>query len=212
MNKVSQIQTSTTILGIPTSLPIFVSPAALARLGHPDGEVGITRGVAPEGIVQGVSINASCSLNEITDARSTHFSPSSVSHSTSTPGQTHSSVAPATATQNPDSSSSQQPLIFQIYLNKQRDLSESLLQKVESMGFRALMVTVDAAVAGNRELDRRAKDEGKFTGPAQYGTGTEEAGKKVQGVAQAISGYQDPDVCCEFPYHKLSVCKIDLFL
>ncbi|CCO26807.1 hypothetical protein BN14_00838 [Rhizoctonia solani AG-1 IB] len=167
MNKVSQIQTSTTILGIPTSLPIFVSPAALARLGHPDGEVGITRGVAPEGIVQGVSINASCSLNEITDARSTGFSPSSVSHSTSTPGQTHSSVAPATATQNPDSSSSQQPLIFQIYLNKQRDLSESLLQKVESMGFRALMVTVDAAVAGNRELDRRAKDEGKFTGPAQ---------------------------------------------
>ncbi|CAE6512738.1 unnamed protein product [Rhizoctonia solani] len=194
MNKVSQIQTSTTILGIPTSLPIFVSPAALARLGHPDGEVGITRGVADEGIIQGVSINASCSLGEITDARSNDFSPSSPTRSSSTPGQTHSSTAPATATQNPDSSS-QQPLIFQIYLNKQRDLSESLLQKVETMGFRALMVTVDAAVAGNRELDRRVKDEGKFTGPAQYGTGTGEAGKKTQGVAQAISGYQDPDVC-----------------
>ncbi|KAF8760906.1 FMN-dependent dehydrogenase [Rhizoctonia solani] len=78
MNKVSEIQTSTTILGIPTSLPIFVSPAALARLGHPDGEVGITRGVASEGIIQGVSINASCSLNEINDARSTDFSPSSL--------------------------------------------------------------------------------------------------------------------------------------
>ncbi|CAE6407514.1 unnamed protein product [Rhizoctonia solani] len=194
MNKVSQIQTSTTILGIPTSLPIFVSPAALARLGHPDGEVSITRGVASEGVVQGVSINASCSLNEIIAARSTDFSPSSLTHSTSTPGQTRSSAAPATAIQNPDSPS-QQPLIFQIYLNKQRDLSESLLQKVEAMGFRALMVTVDAAVAGNRELDRRAKDEGKFTGPAQYGTGTGEAGKKTQGVAQAISGYQDPDVC-----------------
>ncbi|KEP55095.1 L-mandelate dehydrogenase [Rhizoctonia solani 123E] len=194
MNKVSQLQTSTTILGIPTSLPIFVSPAALARLGHPDGEVSITRGVASEGIIQGVSINASCSLGEITDARCTDFSPSSLTSPSSTPGQTHSSNAPATATQNPDSSS-QQPLIFQIYLNKQRDLSESLLQKVESMGFRALMVTVDAAVAGNRELDRRAKDEGKFTGPAQYGTGTGEAGKKTQGVAQAISGYQDPDVC-----------------
>ncbi|CAE6497016.1 unnamed protein product [Rhizoctonia solani] len=194
MNKVSQIQTSTTILGIPTSLPIFVSPAALARLGHPDGEVGITRGVASEGIIQGVSINASCSLGEITDARSTDFSPSSSTNSTSTPSQTHSSTAPVTATQNPDSSS-QQPLIFQIYLNKQRDLSESLLKKVEAMGFRALMVTVDAAVSGNRELDRRAKDEGKFTGPAQYGTGTGEAGKKTQGVAQAISGYQDPDVC-----------------
>ncbi|KAH7345088.1 FMN-dependent dehydrogenase-domain-containing protein [Rhizoctonia solani] len=194
MNKVSQIQTSTTILGIPTSIPIFVSPAALARLGHPDGEVGITRGVASEGVIQGVSINASCSLGEITDARSNDFSPSSLTSSSSTSAQTHSSTAPVTATQNPDSSS-QQPLIFQIYLNKQRDLSESLLKKVETMGFRALMVTVDAAVSGNRELDRRAKDEGKFTGPAQYGTGTGEAGKKTQGVAQAISGYQDPDVC-----------------
>ncbi|KDN50276.1 hypothetical protein RSAG8_01612, partial [Rhizoctonia solani AG-8 WAC10335] len=135
-----------------------------------------------------------CSLGEITDARSTDFSPSSITNPTSTPGQTHSSNTPATATQNPDSPS-QQPLIFQIYLNKQRDLSESLLQKVEAMGFRALMVTVDAAVSGNRELDRRAKDEGKFAGPAQYGTGTGEAGKKTQGVAQAISGYQDPDVC-----------------
>ncbi|KAJ1311535.1 hypothetical protein OPQ81_010019 [Rhizoctonia solani] len=194
MNKVSQIQTSTTILGIPTSLPIFVSPAALARLGHPDGEVAITRGVASEGIIQGISINASCSLGEITDARSNNFSPSASTHSASTPSQTHSSTAPVTSTQNPDSAS-QQPLIFQIYLNKQRDLSESLLQKVEAMGFRALMVTVDAAVSGNRELDRRAKDQGKFTGPAQYGTGTGEAGKKTQGVAQAISGYQDPDVC-----------------
>jgi len=28
------------------------------------------------------------------------------------------------------------------------------------MGFRALMVTVDAAVGGNRELDKRAKEVG----------------------------------------------------
>jgi L-lactate dehydrogenase (cytochrome) len=181
MNRVSECQTSTTILGIPTSLPIFVSPAALARLGHPQGEVGITRGVAPEGIIQGISINASCSLDEITDARSTDFSPSSPS----------------------SPSKSTQPLIFQIYLNKQRDLSESLLRKVESMGFRALMVTVDAAVAGNRELDRRAKEleagPSTFSGPAQYGAKPAN-GTKSQGVAQAISGYQDPDVCCEWVF------------
>ncbi|KAG8740090.1 Cytochrome b2, mitochondrial precursor [Ceratobasidium sp. 414] len=178
MNKVSHVQTSTTILGIPTSLPIFVSPAALARLGHPQGEVGITRGVASEGVIQGISINASCSLQEITDARSTDFSPP--------PSQTHPPLAEGDKTQ---------PLIFQIYLNKQRDLSESLLRKVEAMGFRALMVTVDAAVGGNRELDRRAKqpDSSSF-GPAQYGARPSN-GTKSQGVAQAISGYQDPDVC-----------------
>ncbi|KAG8681386.1 Cytochrome b2, mitochondrial precursor [Ceratobasidium sp. 394] len=197
MNKVSQVQTSTTILGIPTSLPIFVSPAALARLGHPQGEVGITRGVASEGIIQGISINASCSLQEITDARSTDFSPSSSTTSFSSPSQTHSSPnAPLTHTENHGQDENKtQPLIFQIYLNKQRDLSESLLRKVEAMGFRALMVTVDAAVGGNRELDRRAKqpDSSSF-GPAQYGARPSN-GTKSQGVAQAISGYQDPDVC-----------------
>lgn len=59
------------------------------------------------------------------------------------------------------------------------------------------MVTVDAAVGGNRELDKRAKEAGSFAGPAQYGAKPSN-GKKSQGVAQAISGYQDPDVCCEF--------------
>ncbi|KAG9074236.1 Cytochrome b2, mitochondrial precursor, partial [Ceratobasidium sp. 370] len=195
----SRVQTSTTILGIPTSLPIFVSPAALARLGHPQGEVGITRGVASEGIIQGISINASCSLQEITDARSTDFSPSASTTPLSSPRQTHSSPnAPLTQTENhgAERDDKTQPLIFQIYLNKQRDLSESLLRKVEAMGFRALMVTVDAAVGGNRELDRRAKqpDSSSFGGPAQYGARPSN-GTKSQGVAQAISGYQDPDVC-----------------
>lgn len=62
------------------------------------------------------------------------------------------------------------------------------------------MVTVDAAVGGNRELDKRAKEigSGSFAGPAQYGAKPAN-GKKSQGVAQAISGYQDPDVCCEIP-------------
>ncbi|QRV75975.1 FMN-dependent alpha-hydroxy acid dehydrogenase [Ceratobasidium sp. AG-Ba] len=197
MNKVSSIQTSTTILGIPTSLPIFVSPAALARLGHPQGEVGITRGVASEGIIQGISINASCSLQEITDARTTDFSPSASTAPLGSPSQTHSSSnAPPTRTENGQQHDDKtQPLIFQIYLNKQRELSESLLRKVESMGFRALMVTVDAAVAGNRELDRRAKQpESSSFGPAQYGAKPSN-GNNSQGVAQAISGYQDPDVC-----------------
>ncbi|KAG9118400.1 Cytochrome b2, mitochondrial precursor [Ceratobasidium sp. 392] len=217
MNKVSNVQTSTTILGIPTSLPIFVSPAALARLGHPQGEVGITRGVASEGIIQGISINASCSLQEITDARSTDFSPSASTASLSSPSQAHSSPnAPLTTTQrdHDEQDDKTQPLIFQIYLNKQRDLSESLLRKVESMGFRALMVTVDAAVGGNRELDRRAKQpEGpsSFNGPAQYGAKPSN-GTKSQGVAQAISGYQDPDVCWADIAWIRSITKLPLVL
>lgn len=47
--------TETTFVGIPTALPIFISPAAMAKLGHPLGEVNMTRAAAECGIVQSVS-------------------------------------------------------------------------------------------------------------------------------------------------------------
>lgn len=42
------------MLGLPTTLPIWIAPAALARLGHPDGEMNLTRAAGAEGILQGV--------------------------------------------------------------------------------------------------------------------------------------------------------------
>ncbi|GAA5823170.1 hypothetical protein JCM3770_005567 [Rhodotorula araucariae] len=65
LRKMRHIDTNTTFLGIPTPLPIFVAPAGLARLGHPDGEQNIVRGVAPHNILQVVSSGASCSIDEI---------------------------------------------------------------------------------------------------------------------------------------------------
>ena len=44
------------ILGCSTSGPFFVSPCAMARLAHPDGELAIARGCAAEDIIQIVSI------------------------------------------------------------------------------------------------------------------------------------------------------------
>jgi L-lactate dehydrogenase (cytochrome) len=40
------------ILGFKTNAPFFVSPAAMARLAHPDGELAIARGCAKEGLIQ----------------------------------------------------------------------------------------------------------------------------------------------------------------
>jgi isopentenyl diphosphate isomerase/L-lactate dehydrogenase-like FMN-dependent dehydrogenase len=56
-------------MGVDSQLPIFISPAAMAKLGHPLGEVNLTKGAGECGIVQGISINASCSLDEIMEAR-----------------------------------------------------------------------------------------------------------------------------------------------
>ncbi|KAL1756152.1 FMN-dependent dehydrogenase-domain-containing protein [Schizophyllum commune] len=65
MRPVSHCDPSTTILGFKSSIPVFVSGAAMAKLAHPDGELNITRGCAAQGIIQMVSSNASYSYAEI---------------------------------------------------------------------------------------------------------------------------------------------------
>jgi len=62
---VEKADTSTSILGFNSSLPIYVSPAAMARLGHPTGENGIARACGKQGIIQIVSNNASQTVEEI---------------------------------------------------------------------------------------------------------------------------------------------------
>jgi L-lactate dehydrogenase (cytochrome) len=47
--------TETTILGFPSSIPVMISPAAMAKLGHPLGEVNLTKGAGSQGIIQIVS-------------------------------------------------------------------------------------------------------------------------------------------------------------
>ena len=136
-----------------TSLPVYISPAAMAKLGHPDGELNLTRAAGKAGIVQGISANASVSLDEMLDARADN-----------------------------------QPVFYQLYVNKDRSASERILQKVQEKGVSAIMLTVDAPVMGNRERDMRAKGEVVETGG---GAGGETQGG---GVAQAISGYIDPDL------------------
>ncbi len=42
-------------------------------------------------------------------------------------------------------------------MNKDRSASETLIRGLEGQGFKAIMLTVDAAVPGNREIDKRSK-------------------------------------------------------
>lgn len=69
LRTVSHAHPSTSILGYKTTLPIFVSPAALAKLGHPLGEANIARGAGRCNIIQVASSNASLSFAEIAAAR-----------------------------------------------------------------------------------------------------------------------------------------------
>lgn len=121
---VAKCDTSTTVLGQRMSAPIFIAPAALAKIGNPEGEVNFTKAAGMTGIVQAMSTNASNSVEELTSARV----------------------------------NDEQKLWFQLYVNKNRNVTAKLLEKVVKSGaFSALFVTVDAPVLGKREAEERLK-------------------------------------------------------
>ncbi|MCJ1384929.1 hypothetical protein MMC17_008047 [Xylographa soralifera] len=57
--------TSTTFLGHRVGSPIYVSPAAMARLAHPSGEAGIAQACSKFGAMQLISNNASMTPEQI---------------------------------------------------------------------------------------------------------------------------------------------------
>ncbi|EHA19531.1 hypothetical protein ASPNIDRAFT_140694, partial [Aspergillus niger ATCC 1015] len=124
LRNVTSVSTKTNILGCRMDLPLFMSPAAMATLVHPDGELALARGCARYGVGMCVSTNAAYHLSEITSAA---------------------------AKQN----KKDHPFFFQLYVNKDREVSRRLLRTAEENGAKAIFVTVDAPVAGKREADER---------------------------------------------------------
>ena len=62
---IAEVKTRVSILGVPSSAPFLVSPAAMARLAHPDGELALARGCASQEIIQCVRIaikDIACSI------------------------------------------------------------------------------------------------------------------------------------------------------
>ncbi|KAK9324888.1 FMN-dependent dehydrogenase-domain-containing protein [Lipomyces orientalis] len=66
---VSKIDLSTTMLGCPSSVPFYITATALGKLGNPEGEVVLTRAGYRENVIQMIPTLASCSFDEIVNAR-----------------------------------------------------------------------------------------------------------------------------------------------
>ncbi|MCJ7710154.1 MAG: alpha-hydroxy-acid oxidizing protein [Chloroflexi bacterium] len=60
--------TTTTVLGRPTALPVGVAPAALHGLAHPDGELAMARAAAAAGAINVLSTLSSHSIEAIAEA------------------------------------------------------------------------------------------------------------------------------------------------
>ncbi|KAL8657814.1 MAG: hypothetical protein Q9226_001543 [Calogaya cf. arnoldii] len=66
---VEKIDLSTTMLGSKVDIPFYVTATALGKLGNPEGEVILTRGAKKHNVVQMIPTLASCSFDEIVDAK-----------------------------------------------------------------------------------------------------------------------------------------------
>lgn len=66
---VEKIDISTTMLGTNCDAPFYVTATALGKLGHPEGEVVLTKAAHKHNIIQMIPTLASCSFDEIVDAR-----------------------------------------------------------------------------------------------------------------------------------------------
>ncbi|BCS29027.1 FMN-dependent alpha-hydroxy acid dehydrogenase [Aspergillus puulaauensis] len=68
LRNVRSVDTKSKILGVDLSMPLFVSPAAMAKLIHQDGECAIARACESRGIMQGISNNSSYTMEELKNA------------------------------------------------------------------------------------------------------------------------------------------------
>lgn len=121
LRSIPSVDTSTTILGHATSLPVYMSPVGIAKLAHPEGERALASAAGKEGLIQVLANGASTSIERVMEARAR----------------------------------SDQPVFFQLYVNRDMKKSEDMVRRAQKAGASAIWVTVDSPVVGKREMDER---------------------------------------------------------
>jgi len=107
---------STTVFGQKIDMPLFLSPVAMQRLFHHEGDKASARAAEKFGTFYSMSTMATSSIEEISNISSG-------------------------------------PKMFQIYIHKLKGLTDNLIDRCKSSGFKSMCLTVDTVTAGNRERD-----------------------------------------------------------
>ena len=109
---------STTVFGKKIEMPVFLSPAAMQRLYHHEGDKATARAAEKFGIFYSMSTMANNTIEEISEISSG-------------------------------------PKLFQLYVHKDKSITNDLIDRCKVSGFDGMCLTVDTVVAGNREKDHR---------------------------------------------------------
>ena len=92
-----------------------------------------------------------------------------------------------------------QALFFQLYKNNNDEIAEKLVREVEDLGYKAIFLTVDALLAGNRERDIRCPwilEDEENGGPTEFYVEGVAPSKEVDilGTAGALLSSLDRDM------------------
>ena len=109
---------STSIFGRKIDMPIFLSPSAMQRLYHPEGDKASAKAAAKFGTFYSMSSMANNTIEEISNISSG-------------------------------------PKLFQLYVHKDKSITDDLIDRCKRSNFDGMCLTVDTLVAGNREKDHR---------------------------------------------------------
>lgn len=119
LRDVSEVDTSTTLLGATSNMPLALAPTGFTRMMQHEGESAVARAAARAEITYTLSTLGTSSPEDVAEA------------------------APGTNRW------------FQLYLMKDRDASEEMLRRAQASGYSAVILTVDAPIAGARLRDVR---------------------------------------------------------
>jgi L-lactate dehydrogenase (cytochrome) len=93
-----------------------------------------------------------------------------------------------------------QPLFFQLYKNADDAVAEKRIREVERLGYKAIFLTVDAVIPGNREKDVKSPwvmEDLERGSPKVHVDGEVEGGDTVFGTAGALIAHDDRDLTWE---------------
>lgn len=127
LTDVSEIDTSTEVLGQRLELPVMLAPTAFHRLCHPEGELATVAGANRAGVGLALSSFSTVSVEEVAAA-------------------------------------AKHPVWFQLYVQKDKGLTQQMLERAQQAGCRAVCITVDTPVLGVRHRESRSQ----FALPADF--------------------------------------------
>ena len=108
-----------------------------------------------------------------------------------------------------DSAQDGQTQWLQLYVNKDRGITERIVKYAEKRGIKGLFITVDAPQLGRREKDMRSKF-------SDVGSNVQKTGgdnvDRSQGAARAISSFIDPSLCWDDIPWFMSITKMPIIL